>query len=151
MVTRLDHNGYHRAISQKLKQAGIFYVLLTVHPRTVSQIIQPGTQFCLNIFIYLFLFSTCFGHPSAHHQEKITVSMRHWYLSLWVASGLLVGLNPTSRPDTTHTEWQTPVSHRYSNWNILCDFIVYAKGGQVEELRDRHFIRRLWKEPSINK
>jgi len=26
-----------------------------------------------NIFIYLFLFSTCFGHPRAHHQEKIAV------------------------------------------------------------------------------
>ena len=24
----------------------------------------------------------CFRHTSAHHQEKITVSMRHWYLSL---------------------------------------------------------------------
>ena len=33
-------------------------------------------------YIYLSLFSTCFGHPSAYHQEKITVSMRHWYLSL---------------------------------------------------------------------
>jgi len=33
-------------------------------------------------YIYLFLFSICFGHPSAHHQEKITVSMPHWYLSL---------------------------------------------------------------------
>ena len=33
-------------------------------------------------YIYLFLFSTCFGHPCAHHQEKITVSMRLWYLSL---------------------------------------------------------------------
>jgi len=32
-------------------------------------------------YIYLFLFSTCFGHPCAHHQERITVSMRHWYLS----------------------------------------------------------------------
>ena len=43
--------------------------------------------------MYLFLFSRYFGHPCAHHQEKITVSMRHWYLSLvWVVSGLLVGL-----------------------------------------------------------
>jgi len=30
-----------------------FYVLLTVHPRTISQIIQLGTQFCLNIFAYI--------------------------------------------------------------------------------------------------
>ena len=66
-----------------------FYVLLNMHPHTISQIIQLGAQFCLNIyiyiFIYLFLFSTCFGHPSAHHQEKITVSMRYWYLSLWMS------------------------------------------------------------------
>jgi uncharacterized membrane protein len=40
---------------------------------------QLGAQFCLT---YLFLFSTCFGHPCAHHQEKITVSMRNWCLSL---------------------------------------------------------------------
>ena len=41
---------------------------------------------CTNLFkyIYLCLFSTCFGHPSAHHQEKIAVSMRNLYLSLWM-------------------------------------------------------------------
>jgi len=33
-------------------------------------------------YIYLLIFSTCFGHPCAHHQEKIAVYMRHWYLSL---------------------------------------------------------------------
>ena len=41
--------------------------------------VQLGAQFCL---IYLFHFFTCFGHPRAHHQEKMTVSMRQWYLSL---------------------------------------------------------------------
>jgi hypothetical protein len=41
--------------------------------------VQLGAQFCL---IYLLLFSTCFGHPFAPHQEKITVSMRHSCLSL---------------------------------------------------------------------
>ena len=34
--------------------------------------------------MYLFQFSTCFGHSCAQHQEKIAVSMRHWYLSLFV-------------------------------------------------------------------
>jgi len=34
------------------------------------------------LYIYLFLFSTYFGHPCAHHQENITVSMRQLYLSL---------------------------------------------------------------------
>ena len=32
--------------------------------------------------------------------------------SVWVASG---------RPDTTHTEWQIPVSHRYSNFLLMMD------------------------------
>jgi len=38
----------------------------------------------LFIYIYLYLFFTCFGHPSAHRQEKSTVSMRHCYSSLWM-------------------------------------------------------------------
>ena len=37
----------------------------------------------LNIFIF---FSTRFGHPRAHHQEKTVVSMRRWYLSLCMGS-----------------------------------------------------------------
>ena len=49
---------------------------------------------------------------------EITVSIRHWYLSLcmggvWSAGW---GETPTSRPDATHTEWQIPVSYRYSNF-----------------------------------
>ena len=39
--------------------------------------------------------------------------------SVWVASFVLVGFNPTSRPDATHTEWQIPVSHRYSNFLLM--------------------------------
>jgi len=35
-----------------------------------------------SVYIYLFLLSTCFGHPRAHHQEKIAVSIRNWYLPL---------------------------------------------------------------------
>jgi len=35
-------------------------------------------------YSYSFLFSTCFGHPCAYHQEKITVSMRHWCLSYFM-------------------------------------------------------------------
>jgi hypothetical protein len=34
--------------------------------------------------IYLYLPFTCFGQPCAHNQEKITLSMRHWHLSLWI-------------------------------------------------------------------
>ena len=34
--------------------------------------------------MYLFQFSTCFGHPCTHHQEKTTVSVQHWCLSLYM-------------------------------------------------------------------
>jgi hypothetical protein len=60
--------------------------------------IQLDAQFCL---VYLFLFSTCFGQPCAHHQEKLLylcdTGICH---ALWVASGLLVSFTPTSRPDS---------------------------------------------------
>jgi len=73
--------------------------------------------------MYLFLFSTCFGLPRAHHQEeKIAVSMRHCYLSLCmngVWSAVCIFLNSTGRPDATHTELQIPVSHRYSNFLLM--------------------------------
>ena len=96
--------------------------------------IQLAAQFCL---VYLFLFSTRFGQPCTHHQEKLLylcdTGICH---SVWVASGLLVEVSlefhwsetpvklqwnssetPTSRPDATHTEWQIPVSHRYNNFS----------------------------------
>jgi len=68
-----------------------FYVLLTVHPCVILQINPTSAQFCL---VYLFLFSTCFGQPCPHHQEKLL------YLcdtgachSVWAVSGLLVGVS----------------------------------------------------------
>ena len=53
--------------------------------------IQKGAQFRS---VYLFLFSTCFGQPCAHHQEKLLYlcypGICH---SVWVVSGLLVGVS----------------------------------------------------------
>ena len=66
-------------------------------------------------YIYLCLSSTCFGHPSAHHQEKITVSMRHCYLSLWMGGVWSAG----SRPDATCPELQIPVPHKYSDFLLM--------------------------------
>ena len=45
--------------------------------------------------------------------------MRHWYLSLCMGGVWSAGWSEitTSRPDATHTEWQIPVSHRYSNFS----------------------------------
>jgi len=70
----------------------------------ISQIIQLGAQLCLNIFIYL----------SSLHVSGICVPIIRRKLlyvhntgicpSVWLASGLLAGFSPTSRPDATHPE-----------------------------------------------
>ena len=75
-----------------------FYVLLTVHPHTVSQINPTRCTILFNVFIY---FSSL--HVSGVHAPIITRKLL--YLcdtgtchSVWVASGLLVGLmRPSSR------------------------------------------------------
>jgi len=62
--------------------------------------------------LYMFRTTVC---PSS---GEITVSMRHWYLSLGMGGFWTAGWSetPTSRPDSTHTGWQIPVSHRYCNF-----------------------------------
>jgi len=42
--------------------------------------------------------------------------INYYYLGVWAAGW---NFNPTSRPDTTHTEWQIPVSHRYSDFLLM--------------------------------
>jgi len=39
------------------------------------------------------------------------VTLNRWRLICWLE------WNSTSRPDATHTEWEIPVSHRYSNFS----------------------------------
>jgi hypothetical protein len=51
--------------------------------------------------MYLFPFSTCFGHPCAHRQDKITVSMRHWYLSLCIGWRLVCWMDWIQPADQT--------------------------------------------------
>jgi hypothetical protein len=83
-------------------------------------ILQTNSTRCtilLRIFIsllYMFRATMC---PSS---EEITVSMRHWYLSLCMGGVWSAGWSetPTSRPDATHTEWKISVSHRYSNFSL---------------------------------
>jgi len=79
----------------------LFYVLLTVLHRTVSQIIQLGAQFYLNIFIYV---------PSLHVSgiQVPIIWRKSLYLcgigichSGWVASGRLVGLK-SNQPTRRH-------------------------------------------------
>ena len=56
-------------LTNQTSDSAEFYVLLTV-PVWSCKLVQLDAQFCL---IYLFLLSTCFGHPCAHHREKIAV------------------------------------------------------------------------------
>ena len=70
-----------------------FYVWLTVHPHRISQIIQLGEQFCLNIFIYISSL-----HVSGTQVPIIRI--KSLYLcdtgichSGWVVSGQLVGFS----------------------------------------------------------
>jgi hypothetical protein len=93
-----------------------FYDLLTVHTCTILQINPTRCTILFSIFIsllYMFRATMC---PSS---GEITVSMRHWYLSLCIGGFWSAGwgFTPTSRPDATHTEWQIPVSHRYGNFS----------------------------------
>ena len=61
---------------------------------------------------YLFLFSTCFGHPCAHHQEEITVSMWQWYLSLWMG-----GVWPADQTPPIHCDkYQRRIDTVISSW-----------------------------------
>jgi hypothetical protein len=87
-----------------------------VHPCTILQINPTRCTILLSIFVYLlcmFRATTC---PSS---GEITVSMRHWCLSLCMGGVWSAGWSytPTSRPEASHTEWQIPVPHRYSNFS----------------------------------
>jgi hypothetical protein len=71
---------------------------------------QLGVKFFL---ICLLLFSTCFGKPCAHHQEKIPYLFDTWYLSLYI-DNCLVG----------RAEWVSYGSHMYGIfswwWAHIC-------------------------------
>jgi hypothetical protein len=87
-----------------------------LHSCTIFQINPNRCTVLLSIFIsllYMFRATMC---PSS---EEITVSMRHWYLSLCMGGVWSAGwsFTPPSTQYTTHTEWQIPVSHRYSNFS----------------------------------
>ena len=65
--------------------------------------------------LYMFRASKC---PSSGENycicaTLICVTLYELCLVCWL------DFNPTSRPDATHTEWQIPVSHRYSNFLLM--------------------------------
>ena len=64
----------------------VFYVLLTVH----LGIIFVNNQLDAQLFFHvrLFLFSTCFGQPCAHHQE-IQLYQYIWYMLLCIDDRLV--------------------------------------------------------------
>ena len=89
----------------------IWYLTCTVKQSNrsateIGEILQINPTRCtilLSTFIsLLYMFRTTMCPPSG----EITVSMRHWYLSLCMGCVWSVGLSftLTSRPDATHTE-----------------------------------------------
>ena len=107
-------------ITRKLKHESLFYVLLTAHPCIILQISPTTCTILRNIFIfllYMFRASVC---PSWGENYCINATLVFVTLYVW---RLVCGLdrNPTSRPDANHTEWQIPVSHRYSNSFLMMD------------------------------
>ena len=49
-----------------------------------SLVCRAGPAYQTAIYIYLLLFSTCFGQLCAHHQEKTPYLCDTWYLSLYI-------------------------------------------------------------------
>ena len=67
-------------------------------------------------YIHLCLFSARFGHPRAHHQEKVTVSMRHWYLSLCMSGVWCAAAEQT--PPIQSDKYQCRIDN-YSNFLLM--------------------------------
>ena len=87
----------------KLRERLVYSSLFCFVARASLQISPTRCTILLNIFIsflYVFRASICLSSV-----EKLLylcdTGICH---SVWVASGLVVGLNPTSRPDATNTE-----------------------------------------------
>jgi Mn2+/Fe2+ NRAMP family transporter len=115
-------------ISPPYKRMTIYSILYIIYalyifysgPRC-SNILQISPTRCtilLNIFIsllYRFRASMC---PSSGENYCIYATLVFFTLYGWrlVCS---LDFNPTSRPDATHTGWQPPVSHRYSNFLLI--------------------------------
>jgi hypothetical protein len=97
----------------------IIYVVFHGFRHTVSQIIQLGARFSLNIFIYFSSLHvsgiqvSIIRRKSLYDATLIFVTLYGWRLVCWL------DWNPTSTTDATHTEWQIPVSCRYSNFPLM--------------------------------
>jgi len=53
------------------------------------------------------------GENYCIYATMVFVTLYGWRLVCWL------DWNPTSIPDITHTEWQIPVSYRYSNFLLM--------------------------------
>ena len=92
-----------------------FYVLLTVHPCiTFFKWSQLGAHY---FSVYLFQLLYMFRATMYSSSGELTVSMRHWYFSLWMGGSLVcwLGWDEMRWADqtATHRDWKIPVSHRY--------------------------------------
>jgi len=79
----------------------VLYVFWTVHPRIISQIIQLGAQFCLNIFIYVSSLHVSGIQVTIIRRESLYLCDSGICHSGWVASGLPTNRHPYRVTNTT--------------------------------------------------
>jgi len=76
-----------------------------LHPCIISQLNPTRCTILFNIFIYF----------SSLHVSGIYVPI----IRRKLLYPCVTGETPTSRPDATHTVWQVPVTHGYSNFLLM--------------------------------
>ena len=94
------------------------FVLLTVHPCTVSQINPTTCTILFNIFIYFFSPHVSGIHVPIIRRKLLYPCNNGTCHSVWVAAGLLVGLKLVSiqpADQSPPTGLQVPLSHGYSS------------------------------------
>jgi hypothetical protein len=67
-----------------------------------------------SFFVCLFLFSTCFGQLCAHHQEKLTVSLRH--LVFVALCGWSSGMQSGSQGHPNSDKYLVSYWYSYFSW-----------------------------------
>ena len=92
-----------------------FWTFFIISFFIISQINPTRCTILFNIFIYFSSLYVSGVHAPIIRRILLYLCDTVICHSVWVASGLLVGFSPTSRPGATYTEWQVTVSHRYSN------------------------------------
>ena len=98
----------------------IFIYFSSLHVSGVHVSIKLCAQVCLiYLFISLLYMFRGFMCPSSGENYCICATLLFVTLFRWRLVCCLQWINPTSRRNATHTEWQIAVSHRYSNFLLM--------------------------------